>query len=45
MSERCVTRWVLVTEDIPSVESLLKMSGVSATGLSAESRLALVKNY
>lgn len=44
-SERCNTRWMLITEDMPAMESLIHVKGVSAIGLSPESKLALFKNY
>ena len=44
-SPRCNTRWMLVIPEVPEMEQLIQMQGVSAMGLSPESKLMMFKNY
>ena len=44
-SERCDTQWMLVFPEFQEMGRLLEMKGVSAVGLSAGSKLVLLKNY
>ena len=44
-SARCNTRWMLVVPEFEEMGQLLVMQGVSAMGLSPESKLMMLKNY
>lgn len=44
-SPRCNTRWMLLIPEVPELTQLLDMQGVSAMGLSPESKLLMLKNY